>query len=301
MSEQQINEIINRYYSDKASDLAKEYHVSESRIAQIWMKNNKRGKDRRIYHLNNEDYFNVIDTGNKAYFVGFIAADGCLYNNENDLSQQKRIRISIHHKDKKILDIFNREIDTDKPIILYKTYANVEISSSTMFNDLLKIGLAPRKTYGNTIADIPPHLFNHFLRGYFDGDGSISKRENNNCETSRFTISIAGYRINMEKIQKYLEQLNILTTFIVDKRKNKYTQDNDFGSLTAPNRMAIYSFLKMIYRDSNGTYLDRKYELAKKFIDQVESSTEAKDRHVVIYYKYAVLPFIEKLDTNWRN
>lgn len=297
----QIQEIINCYYTDKAIDLAKKYGVSKSTIIKIWMKHNNKDKTRRIYKLENENYFETIDAPTKAYFLGFIGADGCT-SKSNDKNKMNCIKISINKKDEKILSIFNNEIGTTKPISYRKSYATVEISSQKMFDDLGKLDLHPRKTYANCIANIDRGLFSHLIRGYFDGDGSIMRKPNKNCNTFTYTISISGYKTNLSKIQDYLNSVNIFSRFTKDKRP--YTEniyEDDFGALTISNKNSIYCFLKLIYKDANDVYLDRKHDLAVDFINQIENGKNPSEKQIVLYYQYAVLPFIEKLDIDWGN
>ena len=124
------------------------------------------------------------------------------------------------------------------------------------------------------------------IRGYFDGDGSIG----NNKLICDSNISIVGYESNLLKIQNYLLSKNIYSTVNISKSK-KYTMADDgskFATLLISNNTSKYSFIKLIYENSNNIYLDRKYERCKKFIDVIESSENIRDKQIVNYYKYAV-------------
>src|SRR5699024_3772120 len=103
-----------------------------------------------IYYYN-ENYFEKIDTNEKAYWLGFIAADGNLYRRDG---HQGMINITIHEQDIELLKNFKTELNTTKPISLNQDkrrentiMATLQISSDKMFNQLLEKGIGLRKTF----------------------------------------------------------------------------------------------------------------------------------------------------------
>lgn len=279
LSDEQKAEIIASYDKASSSQLAEKYGVSTSRIFQVWYKAGLKGKVKRTYYID-EDYFSVIDSLDKAYFLGFIGSDGCIYYPKND-NQQNIVRIMIQNGDIKVLQLFKSVLKTDKPIHIGELYCAFEISSNKICEDLAKLGLRERKTYGNTIATVGDEYMPHLIRGYFDGDGSISYNGN-----SDVVVSISGYKKNMDIISNFLLRHNILSNFTCDKRK-EYSGDV-FGALTINNKLQKYCFLKYIYENCNEFYMDRKYKIAQEFINLIESSNNDRDKQAVIYYKYAV-------------
>lgn len=284
LSENDIADIISKYNLVSSSVLAKQYGCSSSRISQIWMKAWLKGKETRMYTLGKPDYFSCIDSPAKAYFLGFISADGCIHHPKQ--KKQDIIRITIHVKDVKILELFKSAIQTDKPIHTIKQYASLEISSQQMSNDLKSLGLSYQKTYNNSIAIVSKELMPHFIRGYLDGDGSITNQRNKSLSDIR--VSFSGYKSNMDQLQNYLSSMNILTEFIQDKRCYTNGDINPFGALTFTNRLNKYSFLKLIYSNCDNLYLDRKYQIAQDFLQYIEHSSNIRDRQIIIYYQYAV-------------
>lgn len=235
-----------------------------------------------IYTIKN--YFEKIDTSDKAYFLGFIGSDGCIYTPKIK-NKQKIIKITIQKEDIKILHLFNSVLESNKPISESKNkYVSLEISSDKLANDLHKLGLDSNKTYNNTIAIVDNEYMPHLIRGYFDGDGSIHYNE----ELSKSGISIAGYKRNMNKIISYLDGRNIFTTFAMDKRKYNSPTDDSFGCISFPNKTSEYCFLKLIYENCGIYYMDRKYDLAQKFINRIETSKNIRDKQIVAYYNNAV-------------
>ncbi|MCM1990188.1 NUMOD1 domain-containing DNA-binding protein [Oceanirhabdus seepicola] len=120
-------------------------------------------------------YFKKIDTERKAYWLGFLYADGCI----SEISENnKKIIIQLHPDDKYILEELLNDINSDRPIYVNKKgYVSINIASKEMANDLIKLGCVPRKSlvlkFPSEII-VPCELIKHFIRGYMDGDGCIS-------------------------------------------------------------------------------------------------------------------------------
>lgn len=291
LTEEQEKYIVSQYERMTSVQLAKQFNVSSSKIAQVWYKYGLIGKERRIYYLDNEDYFKKIDSQDKAYFLGFIASDGCIYK-PNTPNKQNILRISIQKNDEEVLIKLQEALKTNKPLGYLtkkkskREYVSLEISSNKIVEDIENVGLHERKTYGNTIANIDEKYMPAFIRGYIDGDGSITKKK-----IPEVTFSIAGFESNMRKIQQFFRTKNIFSNFIVDKRK-KYTNESGdvFGSLVISNKTSLYAALKLIYNDCGKYYLTRKYDAAMWFINYIETSEKTRDKQIVLYYKYAVLP-----------
>ena len=121
------------------------------------------------YHVNTS-YFADIDTPNKAYWLGALAADGCLYYNHNKWVFQFIVSLT----DREWLDAFRREIGSEHPTrILPGGFGTpcirLVIVNQAFCSPLLAIGLKS----SDILQRIPKRLWPHFLRGIFDGDGSI--------------------------------------------------------------------------------------------------------------------------------
>ena len=277
--------IVDNYNNYSATELSEITGIGRDAISGIWFREKLRNKKSRTYYIHNEDYFEIIDSQEKAYFLGFIGADGCLFKTTKKY-KQNILRITIQKNDIKILELLKRELQTSKPIYTNNKYAILEISSDKLFNDIKNKKISCRKTYGNCIANVPDKYMIALIRGYIDGDGCIGK---NNSQSDIGNISIAGYKNNLDIIQDFLLKYNIIGCFIKDNRKYKTNEFSmPFGALTYSNRCMKYCLLKLLYENSNNFYLDRKYEIAEKFINYVESSDNVRDKQIVIYYNYAV-------------
>ncbi len=122
--------------------------------------------------------FFKIWTPRMAYVLGFICADGCLYN----------YCLSISQKSPEILEKIKILMSCDKP--LTKTKKGMYIFAfydKEMYEDLLKLGLTPRKSLTLKFPNVPAECVRHFIRGCWDGDGSISLTGNLFCEGNIFS------------------------------------------------------------------------------------------------------------------
>lgn len=123
----------------------------------------------------NDYFFSKIDSEIKAYLLGFIAADGNVYKHKH--SNSYYLNINVHMQDLYIIELIQKYISPTSKI-QFKQKNNqykIAITSKQLFFDLGKLGIIPNKTYSeiNTLLKIPKYLRIDFIRGYFDGDGTV--------------------------------------------------------------------------------------------------------------------------------
>jgi hypothetical protein len=156
----------------------------------------------------NEDYFEIIDTPEKAYFLGFIFADGCLIDNPKEY--RYKLNIKIHNKDEEILKKFISLLDSEVEIWRsnHRDISEIGFSSKKMINDLKNLGLHQNKTYTIDYPNIDENLERHFLRGYFDGDGCIRINKDERDNSKRGDLRIVGGSVNfIETLNKRMSKL----------------------------------------------------------------------------------------------
>lgn len=135
----------------------------------------------------NTQYFKEINSYNKAYLLGFIAADGAIVQNKN--TNTKTLTITIHAKDIAVLELLKSELNSSlnikdinyksKSLQSYKLDVNhkrFNTSKKEIINDLESYGLTSNKslTMPNLILNIPKNYKKAFILGYFDGDGCFT-------------------------------------------------------------------------------------------------------------------------------
>jgi hypothetical protein len=120
------------------------------------------------------DYFHTIDSDEKAYWLGFIAADGtvCI------TGRQHVVRIDLQPRDLHWLERFRDTVAPGMKITKHKERSySVGIGSQEMVNDLIALGIRPRKSWSLEWPNVPEAFVMPFLLGYFDGDGSFRPRK----------------------------------------------------------------------------------------------------------------------------
>lgn len=209
----------------------------------------------------NEDYFCNIDSPDKAYFLGFIMADGNMYKRKNGTYQ---FSIKIKNTDKDILFKFADAIGFNKEKIHERSEnrngtithcTEIKIYNQRFCNSLIALGIIPRKTGKEYMPEMPDEFKKDFIRGYIDGDGWIGK------DKALIGICSSSNKI-LEQINEYLKE-----TINTKLNSNKRRKDNVYVNSTA-NRKKVYHILKHLYYE-DCISLDRKNNLAKKSIENI--------------------------------
>lgn len=210
----------------------------------------------------NSNYFKCIDTEEKAYWLGFIYADGCIVEPKSK-AHNNYLSILLAIKDIKHLYKFKQNIEFTGPVkegqyynpTQKKYYKNchVTIRSTELINDLLLLGIKPRKTKHCLfpLNKIPLIFMNHFIRGYFDGDGGISKEG--------AEITIAGTNNFLQEV------INIFS--LIDITPTKLYNKGGVYQYTKHGKKQVTKILDWMYKSSN-IFLDRKYNLYKLYCDK---------------------------------
>lgn len=290
--------ICSQYGKKTKVQIAKELNCSTSFIKKIWTENNLSGNLKTIYYYD-ESYFEQINTPEKAYWLGFIAADGNLYRRDG---HQGLISIGINEKDIELLNNFKEELKTTKPINIIKdkkreetAIATLQVTSDKIFNDLLNKGIGIRKTFDLDLKFVFEHIpikyYSDFILGYFDGDGSIDIPQNNTISKSH--IQISGPIKNLKVFFYILDSVGVKSSITQDRRK----YNEPFGSLNFKNTVEKYIFLKYIYK-SNVKCLKRKKERSIELIKRIEknSTNRSENINAIKEYKSVVLKWEELLE-----
>lgn len=264
--------------SKPLAEIATHFNVSKTTIQrykkkyklsvnpEVKRKINSESHSKWLYNIH---YFDKINTMNKAYLLGFICADGFV-------TDTNEVGIAVSEKDKGIVEFFQKELQTNKPIrtIFSSKSKAVELRLQNVFlaNSIKKYGIVPRKSLILNIeqvikkAQLTPEQISVFLLGYFDGDGciSIAHRKDNNKEY--FEMNVTGTKETILYFYNYFDSHGCITKRHKDN-KNNYTLS------MSNNYTTIYNALKKIYCDCNKLdfFLQRKYEKFKKLEIKLKS------------------------------
>lgn len=205
-------------------------------------------------HHYNESYFEKIDTEEKAYWLGFIMADGCIYKGSDASSY--RLQVNLKSSDIGHLMKFQEAIGSNYKIQVKKVKscnnaeaAFLKINSTKMCKDLMGYGVVPRKSLICNVPNLDQSLTRHFIRGYFDGDGCIAYLSDRN----RWSVSVAGGYDILSSIKEFMKDLFIDSALYPPRKGQKV------WSLECNKQSLVRDFVSVLYKDSR-VYLDRKYE-----------------------------------------
>lgn len=223
------------------NEIATIFHHHRSTI-QKWLKKSsiKLRKRSPTYHYNNK-FFSKY-TPESSYWAGFIMADGCI--------RRTTVHIKLANKDKphlqKFLDAINSNYNING-----REYCTVDISGQWFIQDLqTNFGIVPRKTFVTTYPNIPSKFDSHFIRGLFDGDGSITY-------TTCPSINFVGTEELLNALARKFKCLGVNL-----KSGNEYPPfqrtNGNIGSIHYSGKNAKL-ILDWLYQGKN-ICLDRKYE-----------------------------------------
>jgi len=228
-------------------------------LTQVWRVLNKSGHittktsfDYRYKikkYNTDESQFNTIDTPNKAYFLGFLYADG------NAHSKFYHIKLKLQEKDNQILEDIKNRFGLEQKILNSKTTnPNAQnqraliICNKVIYYDFIKHGIRPNKTFKLSFPwFLDKKLYSHFVRGYFDGDGCISFDEKRRSST----MSICGTNEMCSELKIILKE-----SIGVD---SQVSQDRNIFRVRIRRYSDVQRFRNWIYKDSD-LKLNRKFE-----------------------------------------
>lgn len=207
---------------------------------------------RRLYRVNHQ-FFDVLDTEEKVYWLGFLAADVSRGPNF--------ILLELGLKDKDHLSKLLKALDSNYPVQIRRRVrdgkvqktAKVRIGSSYMLGRLQELGVG---TDINVDSTIPLNLVKHFWRGFFDGDGSISQAQRPGRKPY-WNLNFVGTKITVQRFAAFCRTVS--STRAVPIRTGKIWFYRVEGAYVCQ------SVLRLLY-DGASVYLSRKLVLAEQAI-----------------------------------
>lgn len=267
-NEEEVFALKNKLYSKK--EFLEKFNRHKITVNNWYREFNIKEKRTIKYKFTiNKDFFKKWSK-EMAWVLGFICADGSVYltpRNGGTLS------IGLAEKDLKILEQINflmqsnypiRRILTNKKTISYR----LDITVRSIVDDLINLGVMPNKSKKLKWIQVPENYVWHFIRGYYDGDGSIfygkGYLNSEGKQTTQLRTSVLGtedFLIGIKNnFTNYYPEYN---PKIQDRSNNGYYRLEISGTLSA------IKLCELLYKDSSDlTRLDRKY---KKYITYIDS------------------------------
>lgn len=222
------------------ASVCEEFKISKSRFS-YYLRDLGIESDRRKKSVNSR-IFKEINTEEKAYWLGFLFADGYVMQNRNVVG------LALCQDDLEHLCKFKNFISYKGNIRMREKYnsCSIEFRDTEMKNDLIRLGCVPKKSLTLKFPqDIDEKFYKDFIRGYFDGDGCT-------CFTDKTSmVSLIG---TYDFLIKVCEIVNIdkERIYLLDKDSQNYR-------IVLSSLNDMLKFLDFIYDNAN-IYLERKYE-----------------------------------------
>lgn len=235
-------------------EIARKIGCEHTSISRLLKKHGLGGTLNNKTHSADESFFDEIDTEAKAYTLGFITADGCNCGNS--------LQISVADRD--IIEKIRDAMGHTGPVRVIPPKGKVKQTQyeirvcSTRVCDALTLKGCPRRksliTRFPTPDIVPPHLLRHYIRGVFDGDGSLYRT------TNGWHFGVAGTEALLSPM---FDLIRRETGIVVG---GVYAQGK-ISVLKIPGIKNATSVLNWLYQDSS-IYMDRKKNLFLKMCQE---------------------------------
>jgi len=265
------DKLISLYINDKKSlgDIAKLYIVSRTAVFKKLKKYGiaqrsksyarieaqKQGKVPQQFFDINENFFRSWSP-EMAYVLGLLITDGCISNTGTVL---------LCMNDQEILEKVKKVMGSTHKVEPSKYQEKLYIfhfARENMVKDLESLGVVPKKSLIVTFPNVPDEHLSDFIRGVFDGDGSIflDKRSKNCPIRSAF---YSGSKYFIEKLEDNLINLGMPKRRISQQK----TKNGIYYGIRYGHKNSLKLFNILYKNAKNRLYLDRKY---RRFLEGIK-------------------------------
>ena len=208
-----------------------------------------------------DDYFKIIDSELKAYFLGFLVTDGSIII-PRTRKRNPTISLTLKDSDRYILEKLKSELKSTNAICHTRNESIFSICSSEMAKDLRTYGIVSNKTGRKPFPILPDEYMPHMIRGIFDGDG---------CITNKQTCIFYGDTKFVLSIQTWLHTTLSIPVHTITERSN------GASGFSFSSKNDVKKFYDYIYKDAT-VYLIRK----KSRFDKLSFITEDANTVVTV-------------------
>jgi len=196
-----------------------------------------------------------------AYFLGLMWADGSVsenhYSRKAKRSESKKTyRARLGLKDRDHLELVARRLNLSGTVTESAPgFYECCCGGTEMSRRLMDAGIIPNKsTLNPPMPQVPDEVFHHFVRGWFDGDGSVGLYFNSTTERWRCVWTIYGSREACFDLSLKLSKYDFLVS--------PYQKTSKLWEVRFADSIVILDLVNWMYRDADGLYLDRKKEVS---------------------------------------
>lgn len=221
-TEEEIKFLRENYNKVETKEIAEKFNMTVKKVSDKAYRMGLR-RDMKL-HTYNENFFEKVDTEEKAYWLGFLYADGCVfesYNKNTGNLKARTLQLSLAIVDENHLLNFANTLGENLHVYYGSTklngkefkYCKVDINNRKITSDIIQKGCTPRKSLTLTFPDeiiLPENLKRHFVRGYFDGDGCVHV----NKKTTSYVVNFVGTMDIIQEIQSEVYPIGLNKTKI---------------------------------------------------------------------------------------
>ena len=225
-----------------------------------------KGNHHRLY-FHDFDFFETIDTEEKAYWLGFMYADGYIVNNENRYGEDD-FGLTLAEDSIDSIEKFKASIKATNPIHyddskgVGQRQVKLVCRSQKTVNDLIDKGVLKGKSLIlKPPTKVPQPLIHHFIRGFFDGDGSLMRYQNKNCKHISFGIDFT----TTYEMAKWLQETLNMGSIFPEKRREATWYYSVGGN------QQVLQLCHYMYDDAS-IWMDRKYNRYKELLEKYGES-----------------------------
>lgn len=245
-------DVIDKYKNGISTTIiANEYNVDRHTICNILEKH--KIERNNIYHNKglDENYWEIIDSYDKAYFLGFFITDGNVYGND--------VRLQLKNESQYILETLKNKTKSENKVRQDKRgFSTFSVKRKKWVDDLAKYGVIPQKTSTVYFPDsLPTDLLSHFVRGLIDGDGWISFKGKQ--------IGFCGNETLVTQLRDFIVQtLDVYNCKVLKTGENLY-------QVCWCSKKDIKKIGEYIYKDKSDCFLKIKFD---NYNELVNGNTE---------------------------
>lgn len=270
---EQEREIVRLYIEEKLStwDIGPKFNVLNVCIMKVLKRNGiilrNRSDAAKMYSVD-RNYFNHVDTKEKAYILGLMYSDGNVWKDS--------FTLCLKYNDKYILELIASELKSTGPLNFRKGGKNtnntnrsdawiLRIHDKDFVSTIKKLGIVERKTSKLQFPYwLNKKLWAAFILGLLDGDGSVSIYKNN------LKVNIAGAKNMTNDIKNIaISELQIPSRLYFPSNSNGTVVNFD----SSPRSL---KFLNWLYSNPPKFFFRRKFEIYKKSLEHILQSKYSK-------------------------
>jgi len=249
---EELHDMVTSYVQgESAQSIAKRYGTSYQVIQPVLVRQGVRLRSKREANKRqkcNERYFQAIDSEEKAYWLGFLTADGCVIRGKKP-GHSPRISLHLGKRDYGHLMKLKQALQASQMISVNERSCSLAIVSTDMAEDLAQHGIRPNKTFSTQPAQVALDLERHYWRGVIDGDGDFAK--------SGDSLKLVGDYDVVLAFQQFV--LSFCPQLRAHIRKNEHI------FTFSVRRQATMCMLQVMYGDATVS-LERKYRRAQAIL-----------------------------------